>query len=41
MCRPTFFTFYVKRVVERRKKKVVGKKKFVMLYELNTIGGAG
>jgi hypothetical protein len=27
--------------LRRRKKKVVGKKKIVMLYELNTIGGGG
>jgi hypothetical protein len=38
---PTFFTFYIKRVVEEKKKKVVGKKNFVMLHELNTIGGGG
>jgi hypothetical protein len=36
---PTFFTFYIKSVVE--KKNGSWEKKIVMLYELNTIGGGG
>jgi hypothetical protein len=34
-----FFTFYIKRVVE--KKGSSWEKKLVMLHELNTIGGGG